>query len=83
MINGDATKDWMLNFRQQYDLSMPLMMRTEHEAEKYRIGFDYMTLEPLYIIIDRDGVVRFRDWSQGAISIEEVAERMSELLGGE
>ncbi|HHE47129.1 MAG TPA: hypothetical protein ENL08_05450 [Bacteroidetes bacterium] len=56
-------------------------MRDADEAfDIFRLGRRFRTWPPLYIIIDKHGVVRHRSLVQGSISLEEVKAMVEELL---
>ena len=72
--------DWLVNFRQEYMLHLPIMGEAHEAYAKFRLGRDYRTLPPMYILIDKQGVVRHRSLRQGSISLEEVVTKIEELL---
>ncbi len=81
MLNVDAGLDWLLPYREQYALSLPIMYQLDEDVyRRYRLGREYRTLPPLYIVIDKHGVVRHRSWSQGSISLEAVHALIEQLL---
>ncbi len=83
MLNADEhiETDWLDNFRQEYGLHLPIMGEAHEAFAKFRLGREYRTLPPLYILIDKHGVVRYRSLRQGSISLEEVVAIIEELLG--
>ena len=83
MVNMDATFDWLVKYRQDYGLHLPIMKNADVAFERYHLGRQWQCLPPLYIVIDKHGIVRFRDWGQGAITLENVADLVEELLGEE
>jgi len=82
MLNADEhiETDWLDNFRQEYGLHLPIMGEAQEAFAKFRLGREYRTLPPLYILIDKQGVVRLRSLRQGSISLEEVVTMVEELL---
>ena len=59
------------------------MKDAEEAFDTFRLGRAYRNLPPLYIVIDKHGVVRHRSNGSGSISVEEVKEMVEELLGEE
>ena len=79
-INVDAGLDWLEPFRQEHDLHLPIMRDAVEAFDAFRLGRAFRTWPPLYIIIDKNGVIRHRSLTQGSISLEEVAQIVEELL---
>ncbi|MDP8229057.1 MAG: hypothetical protein P9M15_06360, partial [Candidatus Electryoneaceae bacterium] len=80
MLNHDGTLDWLNNYRLEYNLHLPIMKNADVAFERYRLGRQWHCLPPMYIVIDKHGIVRFRDTGQGAITLEGIAELVEELL---
>lgn len=79
-MNNDASLDWLVNFRIDYNLHMPIMQNADEACDAYHLGREYRTLPPLFMVIDKEGMVRHRSLGRGSISIEAVAELVAELL---
>ena len=72
--------DWLLPYREQHSLHLPIMYNAQSAFSRFRLGRAFRVLPPLYIVIDRNGVIRHRSWGQGSISIGAVAGLIEELL---
>lgn len=79
-INQDAEFDWLNPYRQQYNLHLPIMHHADVAFERFHLGRAWSTFAPLYIIIDKRGVIRHRSFRQGSIRLERVAEMVQELV---
>lgn len=80
MVNKDASTEWLDNFQATYDLHMPIIRNADEAFSCYRLGREFRTFEPLFIIIDRQGIIRHRSFGRGSITIEAVADKIEELL---
>ena len=76
----DASLEWLTSFRENYSLHLPILKNADEAFTSYRLGYLFRTLPPLFIVIDKRGIVRHRSLGRGSISIEEVAELMERLL---
>ena len=76
----DAGLDWLLPYRTDYELHLPIMHHADAAFDRYHLGREFRTAPPLYIVIDKQGIIRHRSSRQGSISIEEVAELVEQLL---
>jgi len=80
--------DWLLPYRNgdyypdvpQFPLHLPIMKNAEHPFERYHLGREFRMLPPLYIVIDKQGIIRHRSFTQGSISLEDVASLVEQLL---
>ncbi len=72
--------DWFETYRQEHDLHLPIMRDADEAFDAFKLGRAYRTWPPLYIVIDKLGVIRHRSLAQGSISLEEVAQIVEELL---
>ncbi len=79
-LNKNTGLEWLEPYRQGHNLHLPIMQHSDEAFTRFRLGRQFHTVEPLYTVIDRRGVVRLRSWGQGSVSIEEVAELVRELL---
>lgn len=87
-LNMDAGIDWLLPYRQgdyhqgdaHFPLHLPIMKDCDDAFYRYRLGREFRMLPPLYIVIDKQGIIRHRSYVQGSISLEAVAELVGELL---
>ena len=80
MVNKDASIEWIDNFQTTYDLHMPFLQGADEAFNCYRLGREFWTIEPLFIVIDKQGIIRHRSTGRGSIEIEAVAEMIEELL---
>ncbi len=88
-LNEDTGLDWLLPYRAGdyhvgvpgFPLHLPIMKNCEDAFERYHLGRDFRMLPPLYIVIDKQGIIRKKSLVQGSISLEDVASLVEELLG--
>ncbi|MBC8465573.1 hypothetical protein H8D57_00960 [bacterium] len=79
IMNTDSGLDWLLPFRTEYNLSLPIMYDLQEIDETFYMGFDHWVFPPLWLIIDKQGIVRIRD--DGSIyDLEEIREQISILI---
>ena len=87
-LNEDTGLDWLLPYSSGdyhagvsgFPLRLPIMKNCEDAYERYHLGREFRMLPPLYIVIDKQGIIRHRSTSQGSISTEDVASLVEELL---
>jgi len=68
-------------------LHMPFMGEAEHAFNRYHLGFSFRLLPPMYIVIDKDGIIRHRstrrdDNTVGTERVVKVLEIVEELVEG-
>lgn len=80
VINTDVGLDWLLPFRQQYNLHLPILYDLGEKRHDFHLGREYQTLEPLYIVIDQRGIVHYREWGRDNVEIPEIVEIIEGLL---
>ncbi|MCF7810530.1 hypothetical protein K9N50_06040 [bacterium] len=56
------------------------MERADDAFTTYKLGRSFRTLPPMYIIIDKKGIIRHRSVDQGSISLEDIADLVAELI---
>ena len=65
----DGSQEWYDQFCQDHPgFHMPIMEDTAEAFDAFRLGIAHRTWPPLYIVIDKRGIVRHRSLSQGSIS---------------
>jgi len=79
-INMDATLDWILTYRQQYNLHIPLLHHAGAAFQRYRIGGQFGAWPPAHIIIDKRGVIRWRSIGTFSIAMQDAARMVGELI---
>ena len=79
-VNSDASMDWLTAFRAEYSLSLPILKNADVAFESFRLGYEYQAAPPLFVVIDKHGIIRHRSLGRGSISIEAVGEMIDELL---
>jgi len=79
-LNMDAGMDWLLPYRTQYNLHIPLLHHAAAAFERFHLGRQWQTVAPLYILIDKRGVIRHRSFRQGSVTIEELAQLVAQLV---
>jgi len=79
-LNVDAELDWLMPYREQYGLHLPIMHHATGAFDQFHLGRAYRNAPPLYVVIDKGGIVRHRSWRQGSISLEDVAELVDSLV---
>jgi hypothetical protein len=85
MINEDAEQDWFAQFRQDHpNVQLPIMKGASEAFDTFRLGWQqFRTVAPMYIVIDKHGIVRHRSNVRGSITVEEVKEMVEGLLAEE
>ena len=81
MVNRDASDDWVDTFRDEHNIHMPFMRNADDAFEDYRLGREYRTVEPLFIVIDKNGIIRHRSFDKGSVSIEEIRDLIEGMVG--
>jgi len=79
-LNTDAGPEWLLPYRQEKGLTLPLLYQPGEILDNYKLGRRWREFPPLYMVIDKQGVVRHRSWGQGSITGEQVRALMETLL---
>ncbi|MFH0991591.1 MAG: redoxin domain-containing protein [bacterium] len=60
-VNTTSSTEWLLNYRTQSGITFPFAYDQKSELfTKYKIGGTYGYYPPTYIIIDQNGIVRYR-----------------------
>ena len=78
----DASLDWFESYLGEHpELDLPMMKDADKAFDAFRLGRAHRSEPPMYIVIDKHGVVRHRSLGQGSISLEEVRDMVAELLG--
>lgn len=58
-------------------INIPILYQASSAFNAFNIGYDYFTYLPMYVIIDKQGVVRMRsDW----INFDNATDLIDELL---
>lgn len=84
-LNADLNiaDDWLTNYRIEKNLHILLMENADEAYDRFRLGLNYRKLPPMYVLIDKHGIVRYRSYGEGLDGrekIEEIAELVGELL---
>ena len=85
ILNEDSEANDLVLYTDEYNLHIPIMYGADDAFDRYRLGRQYHVLPPLYIIIDKHGIVRHRSWRRGGDpegkeKIEELVEIVNGLL---
>ncbi|NQU05924.1 MAG: hypothetical protein HQ568_07510 [Calditrichaeota bacterium] len=80
VLNWDANHDRLREIRQDNNIYLPMMEGADEAFETFNLGRSFRTLPPMYIVIDKHGIVRHRSIDQGSISLEEIADMVGELI---
>lgn len=75
-LNADAPVDYLRSL----GMRMPMTHHSDAAFARMKIGWQFGAYPPLYLLIDKQGVIRLRSVGQGAVTIERVAELAGELL---
>ena len=75
-INMDGPIDHLRSF----GLVMPMLQHADAAFARMKLGWQYGTYAPLYLVIDKRGIIRWKSNGQGSISVEHVATMIDGLL---
>ena len=70
--------DSLKGYRDSYDITLPIMPNATDVCTTFRLGRDFRQLPPLYIVIDKRGIIRHRSLRQGGL---QGTEKIEELVG--
>lgn len=74
-INMDSPVDYLRTF----NLHMPVAHHAESIFSRMKIGWQYGAYPPLYLLIDKRGIIRWRSNGQGTITFTQLAEMVETL----
>lgn len=76
----DASADWFETYVSDYSVEMPLMQHADDAFERFEIGPEISVWPPVYIAIDKQGIIRHRSVGLGSVSVEAMAHLVGELV---
>ena len=80
----DESHSSLADIRLRHRIYLPMMERADEAFDRFNLGWDpYRMVPPMYIVIDKHGIVRHRSIVRGGggrEKIVEIAEIIKELL---
>ncbi len=60
-LNHTVSRDWLVNYSLQKSITFPILYDAGSIHDEYQIGYDYGNMMPNWLLIGKDGKIKFRN----------------------